>query len=130
MGGCRLLYFLKLQEFCCFIVFLCQCIHSFIFPEMVGGGTAPLATPLNLPLKTDWFTVGLPPMKGQCLWYKSVKKRTVLSFVVQFCGWGCGYGIKNKAEFSCGSYHRMYKFNKVYLQATKVTSIAISIAYR
>ena len=41
-----------MQEFCCFIVFLCQYIHSFIFPEMAGGGgaTAPLATPLNPPL--------------------------------------------------------------------------------
>ena len=38
----------------CFIVFLCQYIHSFIFPEMagVGGATAPLATPLNPPLIT------------------------------------------------------------------------------
>ena len=40
-----------MQKFCCFIVFLCQYIHSFIFPEMAGrGGTAPLATPLNPPL--------------------------------------------------------------------------------
>ena len=41
-----------MQEFCCFIVFLCQYIHSFIFPEMAGegGATAPLATPLNPPL--------------------------------------------------------------------------------
>ena len=44
MGGCRLLYFVKSKngtinaEFCCFIVFLCQYIHSFIFPDMAGGG--------------------------------------------------------------------------------------------
>ena len=44
-----------MQGFCCFIVFLCQYIHSFIFPEMAGGGgaTAPLATPLNPPLDTS-----------------------------------------------------------------------------
>ena len=54
-GGCRLLYFVKSkkwQEFCCFIVFLSQYIHSFIFPDVAGrgGATAPLATPLNPPL--------------------------------------------------------------------------------
>ena len=40
-----------MQEFCCFIVFLCQYIHSFVFPEMaLRGAIAPLATPLNPPL--------------------------------------------------------------------------------
>ena len=35
-----------MQEFCCFIVFLCQYIHSFIFPEMAGGrGYSPLSHP-------------------------------------------------------------------------------------
>ena len=37
-----------MQEFCCFVGFLCQCIHSFAFSEMAGrggGATAPLAPP-------------------------------------------------------------------------------------
>ena len=44
-----------MQEFCCFIVFLCQCIHYFVFPEIAGrgGATAPLATPLDPPLVTN-----------------------------------------------------------------------------
>ena len=50
MGGCRLLYFAKSTKFKNFAaVFLCQYIHSFIFPEMAergGGATAPLNTPL------------------------------------------------------------------------------------
>ena len=58
MGGCRLLYFAKSKNGTkcnCFNVFLCQYIHSFIFPEMAerGGATAPLATPLNPPLKMN-----------------------------------------------------------------------------
>ena len=41
-----------MQEFCCFIVFLCQYIHSFRFPEMAGGrATAPPANPLNLTMR-------------------------------------------------------------------------------
>ena len=41
-----------MQEFCCFIVFLYQYIHSFIYSKVAGrgGATAPLATPLNPPL--------------------------------------------------------------------------------
>ena len=41
MGGCRLLYFVKSKNGTkcnSFIVFLCQCIHSFIFLEMAGRG--------------------------------------------------------------------------------------------
>ena len=35
-----------MQEFCCFIVFLCQYIHSFTFPEMAGrGGYSPPSHP-------------------------------------------------------------------------------------
>ena len=58
-GACRLLYFVKskngtkCKNFAgsSFIAFLCQYIHSYIFPEMAeGGAVAPLATPLNLPL--------------------------------------------------------------------------------
>ena len=56
MGGCRLLYFVKSKNgtkcvvLLCF--YICQYIHSFVFPEMAGrgGATAPLATPLNPPL--------------------------------------------------------------------------------
>ena len=42
-----------------FAVFLCQYIHSFVFPEMAGrgGATALLATPLNLPLIMKCDTV-------------------------------------------------------------------------
>ena len=28
----------KWQEFCIFIVFLCQYIHSFVLPKISGGG--------------------------------------------------------------------------------------------
>ena len=36
-----------MQEFCCFIVFLCQCIHYFVFPEIAerGGGYSPPSHP-------------------------------------------------------------------------------------
>ena len=51
MGGCRLLHFLKSKNGC-LSVFLCQYIHSFVFPKMArrGEATALLATPLNPPL--------------------------------------------------------------------------------
>ena len=52
MGGCRLLYLVKSKNGKKFavlaIVFLCQYVHSFIFPDMAVRGAT--ATPLNLPL--------------------------------------------------------------------------------
>ena len=40
MGGCRLLYLqrAKMARILLFYYVLCQYIHSFIFPEMAGGG--------------------------------------------------------------------------------------------
>ena len=45
MEGCKLLYLVKSKNGT--IVFLCQHIHSFAFPEMAGReATAPLNPPL------------------------------------------------------------------------------------
>ena len=48
MGGCRLLYFVKSKNGNNFVVFLCQYIRSFIFPEVAGR--SPPSHPLNPPL--------------------------------------------------------------------------------
>ena len=49
MRGCKLLYFVKSKSGTkCknFAVLLCQCIHSFTFPEMAGrGGYSPPSHP-------------------------------------------------------------------------------------
>ena len=52
MGGCRLVYFAKSKNGTKYkLVFLCQYIHYFVFPEMAGrGATAPLNPPLNIVL--------------------------------------------------------------------------------
>ena len=56
MGGCRLLYSVKSKNGTkcknfAVLLFLCQHIHSFVFPEMAGregGGHSPLATDLGM----------------------------------------------------------------------------------
>ena len=49
MGGCRLSYSVKskngtkCKNFA--VLFICQFIHSFVFPEMAGGGPQPPLLP-------------------------------------------------------------------------------------